>query len=109
MKRCVPGLVIIIAMILVVSRYATTAAAGKAPMPATRAAIAFDLSPPLESMEQFIPDKPVAIHPAVESLPVRQGATQGPGKGLALTPPAPPVSSEARSVTTMLAPAWRSS
>lgn len=39
---------------------------------------------------QFIPDKPVTIHPAVESTPVRQGATKGPGAGLGSTAPTPP-------------------
>ena len=57
---------------------------------ATRVAIAFDASQPLEAMEQFIPDKAVVIHPAVESQPERQGAMEGPGKGLGMTPPAPP-------------------
>jgi len=42
------------------------------------------------AMEQFIPDKPVVIHPAVESKPERQGATKGPGTGLGTTPPTPP-------------------
>ncbi|HTS63968.1 MAG TPA: hypothetical protein VMH28_18220 [Candidatus Acidoferrales bacterium] len=39
---------------------------------------------------QFIPDKPVAIHPAVESTPVRKGEIKGPGSGLGDAPPAPP-------------------
>ena len=39
---------------------------------------------------QFIPDKPVVIHPAVESQPVREGSIKGPGKGLGSTPPAQP-------------------
>ncbi len=39
---------------------------------------------------QFIPDKAVVIHPAVESPPVRVGAIEGPGKGLGVTPPTPP-------------------
>ncbi len=38
---------------------------------------------------QFIPDKPVAIHAAVESTPVRKGPIEGPGQGLGSTPPAP--------------------
>lgn len=42
------------------------------------------------AMAQFIPEKPVAIHPAVESKPERQGAIQGPGAGLGSTAPAPP-------------------
>ncbi len=62
----------------------------RAPAPETRIAIAFDMSPPLDSMEQFIPDKAVVIHPAVESSPERRGAIKGPGEGLRLTPPAPP-------------------
>ena len=41
------------------------------------------------AMEQFIPDKPVVIHPAVESKPERQGEMKGPGTGLGATPPAP--------------------
>jgi hypothetical protein len=59
-------------------------------MTMARAAVAFDLSPALESMEQFIPDKPVTIHPAVESVAVRQGEIKGPGAGLGATPPPPP-------------------
>src|SRR5580704_11536079 len=39
---------------------------------------------------QFIPDKAVVIHPAVESQPERQGAIKGPGTGLGVTPPTPP-------------------
>jgi hypothetical protein len=39
---------------------------------------------------QFIPDKPVTIHPAVESTPVRTGAIQGPGAGLGETKAAAP-------------------
>ncbi len=39
---------------------------------------------------QFIPDKAVVIHPAVESQPERQGAIKGPGTGLGATPPTPP-------------------
>jgi hypothetical protein len=54
-----------------------------------RLAVAFDMSPPLGSMEQFIPDRQVVIHPAVESQPVRQGPTEGPGTGLGRTPPTP--------------------
>src|SRR5258708_40376279 len=50
----------------------------------------FLVTPPLESMEQFIPDKLVVIHPAVESRPERQGATKGPGTGLGATAPTPP-------------------
>src|SRR5215469_1193284 len=54
----------------------------------SRAAVAFDASPPLASMEQFIPDKPVVIHPAVVSEAVRQGATEG--TALGLSSPIPP-------------------
>jgi hypothetical protein len=39
---------------------------------------------------QFIPDKPVVIHAAVESKAVREGAIEGPGSGLGTAPPAPP-------------------
>src|SRR3954464_3893220 len=53
-----------------------------------RAAVAFDLSAPLE---QFIPNKTLVIHRAVESPKELQGATKGPGPGLSATaPPAPP-------------------
>jgi hypothetical protein len=55
----------------------------------THPAVAFDLSPSLTDMEQFIPGKEVAIRPAVESRPVREGATVGPGSALSATPPAP--------------------
>jgi hypothetical protein len=66
------------------------AAAPRTPAVDARAATLFDMSPPLEAMAQFIPDKQVVIHPAVESRPVREGAAQGPGTGLGATPPAPP-------------------
>jgi hypothetical protein len=46
----------------------------------TRQAVAFDMSHPLE--EQFIPDKRVVIHPAVESQPVRQRLDRGTWDGL---------------------------
>jgi len=62
-------------------------AAGPKPRVAARTAVAFDLSAPLE---QFIPDKAVTIRPAVESKPERQGEIRGPGRGLAMTPPAAP-------------------
>ena len=39
---------------------------------------------------QFIPDKPVVIHPAVESKAETRGAIKGPGVGLGKTPPSPP-------------------
>src|SRR5579885_3085951 len=39
-------------------------------------------------LAQFIPEKPVVIHPAVNSTPERQGPIEGPGKGLgSITPP----------------------
>jgi hypothetical protein len=47
------------------------------------AAVAFDM--------QFIPDRTVVIHPAVESKPERQGPTMGPGTGLGATLPTLPV------------------
>ncbi len=56
----------------------------------TRAAIAFDLSPALSEIEQFIPDKPIVMHAAVESTAELQESTKGPGAGLGATPPAPP-------------------
>src|SRR5580700_7301813 len=64
--------------------------AKRTPAHITRPAVAFDMSPPLGSMEQFIPDKSVVIHPAVQSQPERQGATEGPGMGLGETAPTPP-------------------
>jgi hypothetical protein len=63
------------------------AANGQTHPVAVHRAVAFDLSPPLE---QFIPDKPVTIHPAVESVAVRQGTIKGPGASLGSTPPTPP-------------------
>jgi len=63
-------------------------AAGPAtPAVASRAAVAFDMSPPLE---QFIPEKTVVIHPAVVSTAVTQGDLKGPGAGLGETSPIPP-------------------
>jgi hypothetical protein len=72
---------------LVAGRRAATPSTGQARVSIARAAVAFDVSAPLE---QFIPDKPVVIHPAVLSPPVVQGASQGPGTGLGATPPTPP-------------------
>ena len=83
------GLAAIAITCLVAARPAKATAADRMPAPATRAAVAFDMSPPLDSMEQFIPDKLVVIHRAVESQPERQGATNGPGTGLGTTPPTP--------------------
>src|SRR5579871_4053835 len=62
----------------------------KKPRFTSHAAVAFDISPPLETLEQFIPDKVVVIHHAVESTPERQGSLKGPGSGLGTAPPAPP-------------------
>jgi hypothetical protein len=45
---------------------------------------------------QFIPEKAVVIHPAVESVPERRGSTEGPGAGLSATPPSPPEVRNAR-------------
>ncbi len=42
------------------------------------------------SLGQFVPDKPVVIHAALESKPVRKGALKGPGAGLGYTMPGPP-------------------
>jgi hypothetical protein len=39
---------------------------------------------------QFIPDKQVVIHRAVESKPERKGELKGPGSGLGSTQPSPP-------------------
>jgi hypothetical protein len=83
------GLVTIAVTCLVAARQVTATAADKTPALATRAAVAFDMSPPLGSMAQFIPAKSVVIHHAVESPPERQGATEGPGSGLGTTPPTP--------------------
>src|SRR5215471_16391638 len=55
-----------------------------------RPAALFDVSPPLDAMEQFIPDKRVTIHSAQESKAERQGALKGPGAGLGATPPTIP-------------------
>jgi hypothetical protein len=56
----------------------------------SRVAVAFDASPPLAALEQFIPDKPVVVHPAVVSKAETQGEIKGPGSGLGTTPPTPP-------------------
>ena len=53
----------------------------------SRKAAAFDLSAPLSAMEQFIPEKPVTIHPAVLSKAEQQGTFKGPGTGLGSAPP----------------------
>jgi len=82
------GVVTVVAPCQVAVRSAVTTAAERTP---ARAAVAFDMSPPLASMAQFIPGRPVVIHHALESTPERRGTTKGPGTGLGTTPPAPPV------------------
>jgi hypothetical protein len=42
-----------------------------------------------ELAAQFIPGKPVVIHPAVESTAEQRGSIEGPGRGLGSTPPTP--------------------
>ena len=79
MKRLALALLVLTAVSLVAQRPTTKVT--------TRLAVAFDTSSPLE---QFIPDKPVTIHPAVESRPEQQGSREGPGTGLGNTPPTPP-------------------
>src|SRR5258708_1796775 len=61
-----------------------------APRTSARPAVALDMSAPLASMEQFIPDKAIVIHPAVVSPPERQGSIKGPGESLGSTGPTPP-------------------
>lgn len=56
---------------------------------AVHTAIASDTSLPLGETGQFIPDKPVVIHTAVESKREDQGPMEGPGAGLGATPPTP--------------------
>ena len=80
------GLIMVVLTSLVAARTTRDAAIRTL---AARAAIAFDMSPALDSIEQFIPEKSVVIHPAVESPPQRQGAMEGPGTGLRATPPSP--------------------
>jgi hypothetical protein len=48
------------------------------------------LAVPKQSFAQFIPNKPVTIHAAVNSPPVREGSIEGPGAGLGSTPPTAP-------------------
>ena len=57
---------------------------------AARAAVAFDMSPPLDPEPQFIPDKPIVIHKAEEMTPERKGDLKGPGAGLSSTASVPP-------------------
>ena len=82
------GLVTVAAPCQVAARNAITTAAERT---AARATVAFDMSPPLALMAQFIPGRSVVIHHAVESPPERRGATKGPGMGLGTTPPTQPV------------------
>ena len=71
---------------------AITASTAAQPAAISRKAVAFDLSAPLAAMEQFIPDKHVAIHPAELSRAEQKGSIKGPGTGLGNTPPnTPPV------------------
>ena len=51
-----------------------------APVVSVRRAVAFDLSTPLDSMEQFIPDKQVTIHPAIVMPAEHQGPDLRPGQ-----------------------------
>ena len=66
---------------------ASTALTAAQPGAISRKAAAFDISAPLSAMEQFIPDKRVAIHPAEFSKPEHQGSIKGPGTALGSTPP----------------------
>ncbi len=84
------GVVTVAVACLLAVKPARTAEARK-PVAVSRAATLFDTSVPLESMDQFIPDKRLVIHPAVESKPETQGSMQGPGAGLGKTPPTAPV------------------
>lgn len=78
-------------LVLVLPVVAIAAAADQRPSNVTvHRAVAFDVSAPFASPPQFIPSKPVVIHPAVVSVPVREGDVKGPGAGLASTPPTPP-------------------
>jgi hypothetical protein len=65
---------------------ASTGLTAARPGALSRKAAAFDISAPLSAMEQFIPDKRVAIHPAELSKPEHQGSMKGPGTGLGSTP-----------------------
>ena len=53
----------------------------------SRMAVAFDASPALVDIPQFIPNKKVVIHPAVVSKDDTAGSVKGPGTGLSATPP----------------------
>lgn len=74
---------------------AVTCLLAKRPAPRMQMAVAFDMSAPLAELEQFIPEKRVDIHPAVESQAERKGTMQGPGSGLGQTPPTPAAPSPA--------------
>src|SRR5947209_6079318 len=76
---------------LVAARPASSRARQVSRATSARAAVAWDLSPPLSAMEQFIPEKPVVIHPAVVSKAELEGTSKGPGTGLGATAPPPPV------------------
>ena len=84
------GVVTVTVVCLVAVRPAHTAEGRMPHVAVSRPAALFDTSVPLESMEQFIPDKRIVIHPAVESKPETQGSMQGPGAGLGTTPPTAP-------------------
>jgi hypothetical protein len=79
-----------IALAILASALTCIVAARPAKTIAVHPAVVFDLSPPLSSIEQFIPEKAIVIHPAVESPTVREGSLKGPGEGLGKTPPPPP-------------------
>src|SRR5690242_17481066 len=89
MKRLIPAL-FVFGSITVTVTFLMAARRGesarRAPV-ASHVAVSFDMSPPLE---QFIPDKAVVIHRAVESPAENQGDRKGPGAGLGATPPTPP-------------------
>ena len=75
---------------LVAARRARSTVPRRAPATAISTAAVFDTSPPLSSLEQFIPDKAIVIHPAVVSHAETQGSIKGPGDGLGATAPTPP-------------------
>ncbi len=76
--------------LLVSSGLASSLLAAPRPGAIARSAVAYDVSAPLSAMEQFIPGKPVTIHPAVVSKPEHAGSMKGPGTGLGATPPTLP-------------------
>jgi hypothetical protein len=91
MKRWALAVLFVTAVIAcwVAARPTAQAAERKAAV-STHVAVAFDMSPPIAAMEQFIPGKQLVIHPAVESVPEHEGSIEGPGTGLGATPPTPP-------------------